>query len=128
MGQPVARQGDPVTAVDFHLVQQPGPQPPALLPHPFSGVLDGRLSGNVQVMGRPAAALGSTAANQPPHVPMGGTFLRPPANVATIRAGSASVRVNGRPLARNGDLVSTCNDPADVPGATLVSLGTVVAG
>lgn len=128
MGQPAAKQGDRVVATDMHLVQPPAPATPALLPHPFGGALDGGLSPDVRIMGQPAATQGSTASNVPPHVPSGGTFVRPPANRGTVQLGSLTVRINGKPAARNGDVVLTCNDPADLPVGTVIAAGTVLIG
>jgi uncharacterized Zn-binding protein involved in type VI secretion len=127
MGQPAAKQGDRIVATDMHLVQPPA-GPPVLVPHPFSGVIDGRLSGDVNVMGQPAAVQGSTASNTPPHSPLGGSFVRPPANRATVQAGSATVMINGKPAARAGDVALTCNDPADLPAGTVVASATVLIG
>lgn len=127
MGMPAARKGDRVTASDTHfIVTPPGPVVP--VPHQFAGGLDGGLSGNVRIGGEPAAVLGSTASNQPPHIPNGGTFARQPANSGTVSGGSATVRINGRPAARSGDPVMTCNDPVDVPAGTISAGGTVRIG
>jgi uncharacterized Zn-binding protein involved in type VI secretion len=131
MGQPAAKQGDQVTATDTHIVMLPspgGPPVPTPLPHPFTGQLDGGLSTNVNIEGRPAATQGSTATNVPPHVPQGGPFQQPPGNRATVQFGSTSVFVNGKPLARNGDSAMTCNDPADAPVGTVLAVGTVIVG
>jgi uncharacterized Zn-binding protein involved in type VI secretion len=128
MGQPAAKQGDQVTATDMHLIQPPAPGPPVLVPHPFTGVISGGTSGDVKIMGRPAAVQGSTADNLPPHLPLGGTFVKPPANKGTIQAGSQTVRINGKPAARSGDPAVTCNDPADLPAGTVVAAGTVLIG
>jgi uncharacterized Zn-binding protein involved in type VI secretion len=123
-----AKQGDRVVAVDMHLIQPPGPVPPVLVPHPFSGIIDGSLSSDVQIEGKPAATLNSTATNTPPHVPIGGTFVKPPANRATIIMGSGTVLINNKPAARMGDTAITCNDPVDVPVGTVVAAGTVDIG
>lgn len=128
MGQPAAKQGDRVTATDMHLIQPPGPTSPMLVPHPFTGIIDGGLSANVNITGRPAATVGSTATNTPAHVPQGGTFVIPPANRAAIRMGSTTVNINGKMAARNGDLATTCNDPADLPLGTVVAAGAVMIG
>src|SRR5262245_48177002 len=128
MGQPAAKQGDQVVASDMHLVQPPTASPPALLPHPFTGILDGDLSGDVNVMGLPAATQGSTASNTPPHVPAGGTFVKPPTNRGSVLTGSLSVLINGKPAARNGDTALTCNDPVDLPAGTVVAVGPVLIG
>lgn len=130
MGQPAAKQGDRVVATDTHVVMIPSPggPVPTPLPHPFTGILDGGLSADVHVEGKPAAVQGSTATNTPAHVPQGGPFQKPPANRATVQTGSGSVFVNGTPAARNGDTALTCNDPADLPAGTVVAAGTVLVG
>ena len=128
MGQPAAKQGDHVTATDMHLIQPPGPSPPLLVPHQFAGILNSNLSTNVKIEGMPAAFLGSTATNQPPHIPSGGTFVIPPQNKGDIVKGSATVFINSKPAARNGDTVMTCNDPAPLPVGTVQATGTVLVG
>lgn len=130
MGQPAAKQGDQVVAVDVHVVMIPAPSGavPTPLPHPFSGKIDGSLSGDVNIEGKAAAVLGSTATNSPAHVPQGGSFQKPPADRGTIQKGSATVFINGKPAARSGDTVLTCNDPADAPTGSVVAAGTVFIG
>ena len=93
-------------------------------------MLDGNLSTNVKIMGQPAATVGSTAANQPPHIPTppGTTFQIPPSNQATIMMGSATVKINNKPAARAGDQTQTCADPAPNMGAALIAAGTVFIG
>lgn len=130
MGQPAAKQGDQVIATDTHIVMIPSPggPVPTPLPHPFSGQLDGSLSGDVNVEGKAAAVQGSTATNTPAHVPQGGPFQKPPSNKGTVQIGSGTVLVNGKPAARNGDKAMTCNDPADLPVGTVVAASTVLIG
>jgi uncharacterized Zn-binding protein involved in type VI secretion len=128
MGMPAAKKGDQITAMDFHIILLPPLLTPALIPHPFSGVLDGQLSSDVNIMGLPAAVVGSTASNTPSHVPIGGTFQTPPRNQAKIVAGSAMVNINGKPAARATDTATTCNDPADLPVGLVVAQGTVNFG
>ncbi|MGH8564170.1 MAG: PAAR domain-containing protein [Gammaproteobacteria bacterium] len=132
MGQPAAKQGDQIIAVDTHIVMVPSPggPVPTPLPHPFAGILSGDLSNDVNIMGRPAALVGSSADNTPPHVPTppGTSFQKPPSNKATIKTGSTSVKINGRMAARQGDSAMTCNDPADLPAGTVMAVGTVFIG
>jgi uncharacterized Zn-binding protein involved in type VI secretion len=130
MGQPAAKQGDRVLATDTHIILIPAGSGtiPTPLPHPFTGVIDGNLSSNVKIMGMPAATAGSTATNLPPHVPQGGPFQKAPSNKATIKMGSATVKINGKMAARNGDLAMTCNDPADLPVGKVVAAATVMIG
>lgn len=127
MGAPAARQGDLVLALDLHLIQPPGPTSPVLVPHPFSGIIDGAVSANVTIGGSPAATVDSTATNTPPHIPIGGTFVNPPNNRATIVAGSKSVTINGKPAARAGDQARTCDDTGKV-GGVVAAAGTVTVG
>jgi uncharacterized Zn-binding protein involved in type VI secretion len=130
MGQPAAKQGDQIVATDTHIVMIPSPggPVPTPLPSPFTGMIDGGLSNNVNIEGKPAAVEGSTATNQPSHIPAGGPFQTPPSNKATIQMGSATVNINGKPAARNGDTATTCNDPADLPGGTVIAVSTVSIG
>lgn len=133
MGQPAAKQGDQIVATDTHIVMVPAPPGspvPTPLPHPFTGIISGSLSSDVKIMGMPAATVGSTADNSPPHIPTppGTAFQKPPANKATIQIGSPTVRINGQAAARNGDVAMTCNDPTDMPVGTVVAAGTVLIG
>lgn len=130
MGQPAAKQGDRITAMDTHiiLIPSPGGPVPTPIPHPFNGLINGNLSSNVKIMGMPAATQGSTADNMPPHIPQGGTFQKPPGNKGQIITGSATVMINGKPAARNSDTALTCNDPVDLPAGTVIAIGTVSIG
>jgi uncharacterized Zn-binding protein involved in type VI secretion len=130
MRQPAAKQGDQVIATDTHIIMipTPGGPVPTPLPHPFTGQLDGSLSPNVNIQGKPAAMVGSTATNLPAHIPQGGPFQKPPANRATVQLGSQKVFISGKPAARNGDKAITCNDPADLPVGTVVAVGNVMIG
>ena len=128
MGQPAAKQGDHVTAMDVHLIQPPGPSTPVPVPHPFDGLLDGALSADVNIQGLPAATVGSTATNTPAHVPIGGSFVIPPTNRGQVTTGSVTVLINGKGAARAGDVATTCNDPAPLPVGTVVAEATVLIG
>lgn len=133
MGQPAAKQGDQIVAVDIHIVMVPGPPAPPVptpLPHPFAGKLNGQLSGDVNIMGKAAAVVGSTADNSPAHQPAapGTAFQKPPTNKATVKIGSPTVKINGKAAARAGDKALTCNDPTDLPAGTVVAAGTVMIG
>jgi uncharacterized Zn-binding protein involved in type VI secretion len=129
MVQPAAVFGSVVTAVDTHLVLQPS-GPPVPLPTPFAGRLAEGLSPDVTIQGLAAAVVGSGVGNEPPHIPAppGTGFARPPSNHGTVQSGSATVRINGRPAARAGDPVLTCNDPVDLPVGQVVAAGTVRIG
>lgn len=130
MSQAAAKQGDKVLATDIHvqMIPSPGGPVPTPLPSPFVGTLDGSLAGDVFVEGKAAAVVGSTATNTPAHVPTAGPFQKPPSNQASILQGSATVFINGKPAARNGDPALTCNDPADLPAGSVLAVGTVFIG
>jgi uncharacterized Zn-binding protein involved in type VI secretion len=132
MGQPAAKQGDQIVATDTHIVMVPsaGGPVPTPMPHPFVGVINGGLSSDVNVMGKPAATVDSTADNSPAHIatPPGTAFQKPPANKATIKIGSPTVFINGKMAARNGDAAMTCNDPSDAPVGKIIAVGTVFIG
>lgn len=130
MGMPAAKQGDKVVGTDVHVLLVPsaaGPIPTPT-PMPFSGQLDGALSGDVLVDDLPAAVEGSRATNAPAHVPTAGPFQTPPSNNGTVTAGSSTVLINNRPAARSGDTALTCNDPGDAPNGTIVATGSVLVG
>jgi uncharacterized Zn-binding protein involved in type VI secretion len=122
MPQPAARQNDPVTGTDIHilLVPSPGGPVPTPTPLPFAGQLMVSLSTDVLINGLPAATQGSVAQNMPPHIPPS-PFSKPPTNQGTVLMGSPTVLVNGKPLARMGDQVATCNDPVDAPTSTITA-------
>jgi uncharacterized Zn-binding protein involved in type VI secretion len=130
MGMPGAKQDDEVVGVDTHIIMIPSPAGPVPtpMPMPFVGKLSGALSTSVQIDGKPAAVKGSTAQNQPQHIPAGGPFQNPPANQGTVDAGSATVKFDGQQAARLGDAVKTCNDPQDAPNGVIVATSTVLIG
>ena len=132
MGQPAARQNDPVVATDTHIlmVPSPGGPVPTPTPLPFNGQLVGNLSPDVMINGLPAAVQGSIAQNMPPHIaPPPSTFSKPPTNQGRVLIGSQTVLVNNKPLARVGDQVMTCNDPVDAPvGSITVGSPDVLVG
>jgi len=130
MGFPAAKLGDKVLALDIHMILPP-PAPPVVpppipVPHPFAGTINGNLSTVVMINGKPAATIGSTATNMPPHIPIGGTFVNPPTNLATIITGSPVVMIQGKPAARMTDTAMTCNDPAPLPNGKVIAVGTVL--
>ncbi len=130
MGAPAAKEGDHVVGIDTHVVMIPSPAGPVPTPTPmpFDGILVGELARTVFVDGAAAAVAGSTAQNMPPHLPAGGPFQRPPKNEATVSEASASVMVDGKGIARQGDKARTCNDPADATNGVVIAESTVFAG
>ncbi len=127
MGSRVAREGDRVVGLDNHIVVVS--QVPVVVPSPFTGELSGKLSSTVFIDGKAVALVGSTADNKPQHIPVGGSFMNSPANKGTVSDGSSVMFVDGVAVARDGDPVECCNDPADQDtGHVMVGSGTVYAG
>jgi len=133
MGMPTGHQTSQVLSTDTHmvLVPTPGGPVPTLLPHPFLGMVQSATTPTVTVAGQPAATQDSVAFNTPPHLPMppGVSFQVPPNNQGTVALGSVTVMAGGKPLARFGDSVRTCNFPVPLPVGTLISgAPTVLTG
>ena len=120
MGRAAAKKDDRITAKDNHLIREVVgtvvTQKPLNLD--FNGIIDGSLSSNVMINGKPAATKRSSATNSPRHelqLLPNQSFVAAPSNQGTITDGSGSVRINGQPAARDGDPAETCHD---LPGAT----------
>jgi uncharacterized Zn-binding protein involved in type VI secretion len=129
MPQPAARENDPVVGTDTHIVMVPSPGGPVPTPTPlpFAGKLASKLSDDVLINGFKAATQDSIADNSPEHIPPPSTtFQTPPKNKGKVTLGSTTVLVNGKPLARVGDPVETCNDPADAPTSQIAAGSTNV--
>ncbi|WP_437536844.1 PAAR domain-containing protein [Sorangium sp. So ce726] len=125
---PAAKEGDRITAMDNHTVLLPPYEEPVDETLPFNGILDGALCATVFIDGTPAAVVGSTATNTPPHIPIGGEFAVEPSNVGEIVSGSGTVLFEGRPAARSGDQAQTCNDVFVGPTGIVDAVSTVVVG
>jgi uncharacterized Zn-binding protein involved in type VI secretion len=134
MGAPAARIGDAVLGADTHIVMVPtatGSTPTPIPGHPFSGTLKSGGVASVRIEGQQAAVVDTVAVNDPKHVPLppGVSFQRPPSNRGKVSQGSGSVTIGGKPAARLGDKVRTCNDPKDLETSSIVSgAGTVTVG
>ena len=97
---PAAKHYDPVVGVDIHIIQPPGPVPPVPIPHPFVGFLIDPfdyvpiLGATVMINGIPRAIAGTAGKCVPPHIPIGGTFIKPPGNECEMFMGSSTVTVD----------------------------------
>lgn len=131
MGMLAAKEGDQIISVDVHtiMIPTPGGPVPTPIPHPFVGEIDGDLSSDVNIDGKPAATVDSTASNNPPHIPMGGPFQSPPDDSGKITEGSSTVNINGKAAARLLDSAETCEDSGNlVPPMVVVANSTVMIG
>ena len=129
MGTPAAVLGDKITATcPGHLIPNPVtgvPQPSP--PLPFSAPLTQGFVASVLICGEPAADTGSTGYNAPPHVGLhpSDPFFAPPAQLASVTGGSATVLIGGTPAATSGANTTVC---AGLPGQLTGSAATVLIG
>jgi RHS repeat-associated protein len=99
---PAAKHFDPVLGVDVHIIQPPGPVPPVPVPHPFVGFLFDPfdyapiIGATIMVNGVPRAIAGTAGRTVPGvHFPIGGVFVKPPANECEMFMGSSTVDFDG---------------------------------
>ncbi len=115
---PAVKQFDPVMGVDTHIVLIPAvPSPiPTPLPHPFIGMLLDPLEfvpfigSSVWTNNMPTGIGGTAGKAIPPHIPMGGPFVKPPGNECEIFMGSATVLADGDVMSFMGAMVLSCQD------------------
>ena len=123
MSAPAIVQGDRVVGVcPNHTVG--GPPVPAG-PQPFSAPLTLGLELTVLIGGKPAAVLGSSGYNTPPHTaPLTDPFLAPMLQVGRVLSGSPTVLFGGKPAANAQSSTLCCV----VPGTLTPSVPTVLIG
>jgi RHS repeat-associated protein len=111
-----AKHFDPIIGIDIHIIQPPGPVPPVPIPHPFIGmVIDPFdyvpiVGSTVLVNGIHRAQAGTAGKCIPPHIPIGGTFIKPPGNEGEIFMGSSTVSVDGDAFSYLALPALTCQD------------------
>lgn len=109
-----------------HLMPNPAtgaPQPAG--PLPFSAPLMTGLATTVTIGGQPAAVVGATGYNTPPHVGLhpSDPFLVPTLQVGTIVAGSVTVFIEGKPAATQAGQATCCATPGTlVPSIANVTI------
>ena len=128
MGTPAIVQNDRITGTcAIHQVPNPtsgAPQPAP--PMPFSAPLLGGLEMSVKIGGLPAAVVGSSGHNTPPHV---GLHVSDPYAVPTMQegrvvSGSTTVLIGSKPAATVSSSVTCCT----TPGSLIASVATVTIG
>jgi RHS repeat-associated protein len=118
---PAGKHFDPVLGVDIHIIQPPGPVPPVPIPHPFVGLIIDPMDyvpfigATVNVNGLPRSQAGTAGEATPKHIPIGGTFVKPPANECEIFMGSSTVCVDGDAFTYLALPVLSCHDVGLVP-------------
>jgi len=128
MAAPAAVMGDRATGI-CAIHQMPGPlgNPQPAPPMPFSAPLTLGLAMTVLIGGKPAAVVGSTGLNTPPHVGLhpADPFMLPPMQQASVVTGSPTVLFEGRPAASS---TSSCTMCAGAPAVLVGSAVTVMIG
>jgi RHS repeat-associated protein len=110
-----AKAYDMVMGVDIHILIIP-PGVPTPIPHPHIGMLFDPMDfvpvvgATVHVNNKPRGQAGSAGKNVPPHIPLGGSFTKPPGNESEVYMGSATVICDGSPMSRLGVPVLSCHD------------------
>jgi uncharacterized Zn-binding protein involved in type VI secretion len=96
-------------------------------PLPFSAPLAQGLVDNVLIGGQPAAVLGTSGTNKPPHVGLHGTdpFAVASAQIGHVTSGSPTVLIGGKPAA-TATSQATCCGPT--PGKLGPGVPTVLIG
>ncbi|HEX5660708.1 MAG TPA: hypothetical protein VFX59_26125, partial [Polyangiales bacterium] len=80
---PATKQFDLVLGIDVHVVVPPPPAVPFPMPTPFTGFFFDPMdafTATVRINGQPRASAGGSVIAMPPHIPIGGVFLKPPSN------------------------------------------------
>lgn len=126
MGQPAAVMGDKIMGqCAIHQIPNPAsgaPQPAP--PMPFQAPLTLGLAMKVLISNKPAAVVGSSGYNTPPHVGLhpSDPNMVPLTQEGKVVVGSPTVLFEGKQAARTGAQVTMC---AGLPGQ-LVGTGTTV--
>jgi RHS repeat-associated protein len=113
-----AKHLDPLVGLDTHIILIPSPAGPipTPLPHPYIGIVFDPMDyvpvfgATVYINGLPRGTAGTNGLATPPHIPMGGPFLKPPSNESEIFMGSATVLCDGEPQSFLGLPVLSCQD------------------
>ena len=111
---PAAKHFDPILGIDVHIIQPPPPAPPVPVPHPHTGMLMDPcdyapyIGGTVKVGGLQRAQAGTGGISIPKHIPIGGTFVKPPENESEMFMGSSTVACDGDAFSYLGLPVLTC--------------------
>jgi YD repeat-containing protein len=113
---PAVKHLDPIIGIDVHIVQPPGPVPPVPVPHPYVGMmLDPAdyipgIGATVYINGLPRVTAGTAGLPMPPHLPIGGMFIKPPTSESQMFLGSQTVVADDNPLGYAPLPVLSCQD------------------
>jgi len=127
MGAPAVVTGDQITGqCPIHQVPSPTGSPMPSPPLPFSAPIALGTVATVLIGGKPAAVVGSSGLNTPPHVGLhpSDPYLAPPMQKGQVVSGSLTVLIGGQPAATTQSTVTCCVTPGTVgPGVPSVLIG-----
>jgi uncharacterized Zn-binding protein involved in type VI secretion len=128
MGAPAIVLGDQITGqCPIHIIPNPAtgiPQPSP--PLPFSAPITIGVCPTVMIEGKPAAVVGCTGYNTPPHVGLfpADPFMVPTMQMGTVLSGSMTVLFGGQPAATAMSSSTCCATPGTItPTVTSVLIG-----
>ena len=115
MGMMAAKHTDLVVGMDMHMIQPPPPAPPVMVPHPVAGMIMDPADYSpgactVFINGLPRARAGTMCMMCPPHIPIGGMFVKPPLSEAEVYQGSSTVTADGEAMSAMSHQVLGCHD------------------
>lgn len=127
MPAPAIVMADRVTGMcPLHQVPGPVGNPQPGPPMPFSAPLTLGLCTTVLIGGKPAAVVGASGYNTPPHVGLhpADPFMVPPMQVGRVVSGSPTVQFGGQPAVNASASATCCASPGSlVPTTTTVTVG-----
>jgi uncharacterized Zn-binding protein involved in type VI secretion len=128
VGAPAIVLGDQITGqCPIHIIPNPAtgiPQPSP--PLPFSAPITIGVCATVMIQGKPAAVVGCTGYNTPPHVGLfpADPYMVPMMQIGTILSGSVTVLFGGQPAATATSSCTCCATPGTItPTVTSVQIG-----
>ncbi len=128
MGAPAIVLGDQITGqCPIHIIPNPAtgiPQPSP--PLPFTAPITIGVCPTVMIESKPAAVVGCTGYNTPPHVGLfpADPFMVPTMQIGTIVSGSMTVLFGGQPAATAMSSCTCCATPGTItPTVTSVLIG-----
>jgi uncharacterized Zn-binding protein involved in type VI secretion len=124
---PAVVMGDRITGLcPNHMIPGPLGAPVPSPPLPFSAPLLLGLVSTVLIGGKPAAVMGSSGLNTPPHVGLhpADPFLAPPMQRGQVLTGSPTVMIGGQPAASAQSTCQCCI----ATGSVVPTVMTVLIG
>jgi uncharacterized Zn-binding protein involved in type VI secretion len=128
MGSPAAVLGDQIKATcATHSIPNPTGAPQPAGPLPFSAPITIGAVETVLINDKPAAVVGSSGLNTPPHTGLHPTdpCAEPETQIGRVVAGSETVLIGGRKAATGSSQCTVCNE---APGTLAASGATVLIG